>query len=111
MLARRLCYLGFAILAATAWLLIADMKGWVPAGTADAWTWTLVRAGGVCLGAGAALMLFSPLARELRRGHCVRCGRTTERGQVYCLDHLQETLHEYRDQTRERVLGPKGTRA
>lgn len=111
MVARRLCYFGLAILAVTAWLLVADLQGWLPPGVASAWTWPLIRAAAACFGGGIALMIASPLLRELRRGHCVRCGKRIERGQVYCLDHLQQTLNEYRDQTRAKVLGEKGSRA
>lgn len=111
MLARRLCYLGLAILAVTAWLLVADLRGWVPQGVASTWTWPLIRAAAICLGAGVAVAVLSPLMREFRRGRCVRCGKRTERGQVYCLDHLQQTLNEYRDQTRASFLGEKGSRA
>ena len=30
-------YLGIAILAVTAWLLLADAVGWIPAGSGDVW--------------------------------------------------------------------------
>jgi hypothetical protein len=109
-LGRTLRYLGIAILAVTAWLLMADAVGWIPAGSGDAWISRGVWAGGGCILVGILFGMMSPVGRELRRGHCVRCGVSIERGQTYCADHLQATVNEYRDQTREGVLGKTGRR-
>ena len=92
------------MLAVTAVLLLAEEAGWVETAGVDLWVWT-ARAGVCCLGVGLLLALLSPVGRELRRGRCVRCGVPVERGQTYCRDHLQAAVNEYRDQTRNGMLG------
>ena len=108
-MSRVLRFLGIAGVAGTVWLVIADAAGWIPSGTADPWIPRLLVAAGVLFAGGIALSALSPLGRELSRRRCVRCGTRIEPGQVYCRDHLQATLNEYRDRTRPGLLGrPRG---
>ena len=92
--------LGLAIWIATIWLALAQLAGVTSAKTADGWLWRGVWAGAAVLGAGLLAGILSPVSRELRRGHCARCGTRIERGQTYCRDHLQQTVNEYRDRQR-----------
>lgn len=95
---RTLRYLGLVVLAVSAWMLIAGEAGGVAAEVTDRWAVTLLQAGGALLVAGLLCALLAPFARWARRGHCMRCGERTERGQTYCMDHLRETVQEYQDQ-------------
>jgi hypothetical protein len=79
---------------------VAGEAAWIPAALVREWLGTLWKAGVIALGAGVLLAILSPIGREIRRGHCVRCGATIAKGQTYCLDHLQETVNEFRDRTR-----------
>jgi hypothetical protein len=92
--------LGLGIWVATIGLALAQLAGVIPAGTADVWLWRGVWAGAAVLGAGLLAGILSPVSRELRRGHCIRCGVRIERGQTYCHDHLQQAVNEYRDRQR-----------
>jgi hypothetical protein len=74
--------------------------GWIHEGTASRWGALALKYGGLCFAAGMLLALLAPIGREFRRGRCVRCGSAIERGQTYCMDHLQEAVNEYRDRTR-----------
>ena len=95
---RSLQTIGGILLVAAAWLFVAESFGWVPASVADAWGLKTLLAGAVCFGGGLVLTVTTPLARRLSGTRCVRCRRRIERGQTYCMDHLRETLNEYRDQ-------------
>ena len=96
-------YIGLVLLAALAWIVVADSTHWIPPGSLDSWIFP-VGAGGVgCIALGVLLGMLSPVARRMRQGRCVRCGGRTERGQTYCASHLQETVNEYRDNLRDRV--------
>jgi len=88
------------LLAAAAWLLIAGESGWVSAELADAWFGPVAKGGAAMLVLGIAAAMLAPVGRELRRGHCVRCGAATERGQSYCLDHMRESVNEAQDRIR-----------
>jgi hypothetical protein len=93
-------YLGLIALALTAWLVIADLAGWVGHGVSDAWISKGIVIGLVCFGAGTLLRLFSPLRREIGRERCVECGVPIERGHLYCRDHLKTALDQARDRVR-----------
>jgi len=107
---RSLRFLGLAVLAATAVLLTAESLGWIAPGSMNAWLLAGARIGLTCLGAGVVLGLMQPLRRRLRKGRCERCHAPTERGHPYCLDHLQQAINEYRDQTRTGMLRRPGSR-
>jgi hypothetical protein len=107
---RNFRYIGLAILAATAWMLIAVEAEWVPSGLPELVIPLLAGAGVVCLAAGLLLALITPLGQKLRRGRCTRCGAPIERGQSYCLDHLRETVNEYQDHARKREMYHPGRR-
>jgi len=83
---------------------MADAVQWIRPGSIDLWIWWSSRLGLTLLGAGLILRLLAPVGRELRRGRCVRCGTAIERGQTYCMDHLQATVNQYRDETRAGAL-------
>jgi hypothetical protein len=97
---RVLRYTGMSLLAAAACLAVAGEAGWVPTRVVHDGLGILWKAGLLSLGAGVLLAFLTPIGREIRRGHCVRCGAAIERGQTYCRDHLQEAVNEYRDRTR-----------
>lgn len=92
--------LGLGIWIATIGIALAQLAGVTPAGHVDVWLWRGAWAGTAILGLGLLAAILSPVSRELRRGHCVRCGTRVERGQTYCRDHLQQTVNEYRDRQR-----------
>ena len=101
---RSLLTLGSSLLLATLGLWIADAAGWIgPVGDA-AWTALIWKAGLAALAAGLVLRIFSPVRHKLAEGRCEVCGRTTERGHAYCLDHLRETVDSYRDRERDVFL-------
>jgi hypothetical protein len=109
---RSLRHLGLFILAATAWLLLADLAGWVPDGTSDRWTLRGIVIGLACLGAGTLLRLSVPLRREMGRPRCVHCGAPAEHGHRLCRDHLKAALDEARDRTRKTLqAGPDPKRS
>ena len=88
---------GVTLVAAAMCLAVATSAGWVPAESVDPWIAPGLLGGLGLAGAGVLLSLLSPLGRMLRRSRCVRCGAAIERGQTYCIDHLRETVAEYRD--------------
>ena len=95
---RSLRYLGLAMLAAAAWMMIAVEAAWIPSGLPELAIRPLAGAGVICFAAGLLLALFTTVSQKLSRGRCARCGAPIERGQSYCLDHLRETVNEYQDQ-------------
>jgi hypothetical protein len=99
-MSRTLRYLGWLILAATVWLVIADLAGWVPAGTSDRWARKGMVLGLGSLAAGMLLRIFLPIHREMGRDRCVHCGSPAEHGHHLCRDHLKAALDEARDRTR-----------
>ncbi len=103
-MSRSLRYLGMLALATAAWLAIAESAGWVAPAIADGWLRLAVRAGVVLLALGVLGTLVAPVGRALRRGRCVRCGVSIERGQTYCLDHLRRTVDEYNDRSRDQFV-------
>ena len=62
----------------------------------------LAGAGVICVAGGFVLSLFGRGMAAVVGRSCPRCGRRVARGRVYCDDHLQETINEYRDQLRNR---------
>lgn len=99
---RSLRYLGTLLFATTVWLLIAGSAGWVSEELANRLFRTVAGSGAVCLLGGFLLGLVGKLGWNRRRGRCVRCGAMTDRGQAYCLDHLLQTVADYRDQNPQR---------
>jgi membrane protein implicated in regulation of membrane protease activity len=101
--------LGLTILAAAMFLLIAGEAGVVEQRFVDLLFVRGLQAGGIAFLVGVALSLLAPFARMVRRGHCVRCGKSIERGQTYCHDHLKNAVQEYQDHVRDH-LGPSNPR-
>jgi hypothetical protein len=107
---RNLRYIGLAMLAATAWMLIAGEAEWLKSERLDMFLPTLAGVGAVSFGLGVLLSFLAPAGRKLLRGRCARCGTPIERGQSYCLDHLRETVGEYQERARRRDSGRPGRR-
>ena len=99
--------LGLVVLAAAAWVILAGEFGWISSGNADRLFEPLLYGGATLLAAGLLALLLAPLFTGLRRGRCVRCGASTERGQAYCLDHLRATVHEARDHVHDREMNQR----
>lgn len=98
---RRIRFFGLLVLAAAAWFPVAEEAGWIASDMGDRWFLPLAGLGGAVFVVGLLLGALDPARRWMSRGRCARCGAATERGQVYCLDHLRATVHEARDHTRE----------
>ena len=98
---RMLRFGGLALLAGSAWFLLAGEVGWLSAEIVEVWLAPLAKGGLAMLVIGFGLSLLAPVGRAMRRGHCVRCGASTERGQTFCLDHLKASLNEVQDRMRK----------
>jgi hypothetical protein len=61
----------------------------------------LLAAGAVSLAAGWIARAAGRATAGLVGRSCPRCGRRVKPGRVYCDEHLQETINEYRDNQRE----------
>jgi hypothetical protein len=94
---RRLFWLGSISLLATLALWVADAAELIPRAAVEDWSGITTKVGIVALAAALLLRLLAPVANRRQRGRCAVCGRSTERGHVYCLDHLQETVNATRD--------------
>ena len=100
---RRLRWLGSLLILVTVALWIAGAAAMIPESTDDHWSGLTLKAGMLALAGALVLRLLTPVANVMRNGRCAVCGRPTERGHTYCLDHLQETVNAYRDLSRNRV--------
>ena len=110
-MAKMLQWLGLLLLAGAAWFLIGGEAGWVDPGRLADWAVPMGQAGGVCLAVGLALRILARVMRRLSQSRCVRCSAPTERGQSYCLDHLQQSVNEARDAYhREQMFRPRRNR-
>ena len=94
---RGLFTLGSILILLTIGLWVAGVVDWLPSDMVDRWSALSLKGGLITLAAGAVLRLVSPVRRQVTRGRCAVCGCAIERGHVYCLDHLQETVNAYRD--------------
>jgi hypothetical protein len=102
-MARLLRTAGLTVIAAIACLALAESAGWVDGALVDPWIRPGFHLGVAALALGVLGAILGPLVRMVVRTRCVRCGIPIERGQVYCADHLKQTVAEYADQERERV--------
>jgi hypothetical protein len=64
--------------------------------------WIIAASGCVCLALGFLLSIASRGMAVMAGRSCPRCGKRVAPGRVYCEEHLQETINEYRDQQRNR---------
>jgi hypothetical protein len=94
------------LILATIALWVGDVVDLIPSRTDDQWSGITLRAGMVALIVAVLLRILTPIAGAIAGGRCSVCGRPTERGHTYCLDHLQETVNAGRDQARNRVVSP-----
>lgn len=97
---RRLLGLGLMLIVVTVGLWVAEVAVWIPASTEARWSGLTLRAGLIALGVGLVLRVLAPLAGLVPKERCTICGRGTERGHTYCLDHLQATVNATRDESR-----------
>jgi hypothetical protein len=100
---RRLFWVGSMLLLTTLALWVADAAEWIPRSADDRFSGLTLKVGIIALGAGLLLRILAPVASLRQKGRCTVCGQRTERGHVYCLYHLQETVNATRDLTH---LGP-----
>ena len=109
---RRLQGLGVMLIAVTVALWVAEVAAWIPESTDDRWSGLTLKAGLIALGASLALRILTPLAGLVPKGRCADCGRPTERGHTYCLDHLQAKVNATRDQSHSRAMSrPRASRS
>ena len=102
---RRLQGLGVFLIVATVGLWVAEVAGWIPRSTDDLWWGLTLKGAVIALGAGTLLRVVSPITgRMSSNGRCVVCGRSTERGHAYCLDHLRQTVDSMRDHAHEQEI-------
>lgn len=90
---------GVLIVAAVVYLAAAEVLSGAPDRKAF---WYIALAGAACAGAGLVLAIAGRGMAVLVGRSCPRCGRRVARGRVYCDEHLQETINEYRDQQRNK---------
>ncbi len=69
--------------------------------TNNALVQTLLIAGGACIALGILVRIAGRAAAGIAGRSCPRCGRRVKPGRVYCDEHLQETINEYRDRHRD----------
>jgi hypothetical protein len=100
---RRLLGLGVLLIVVTIGLWVAEVAAWIPASTDDRWSGLTLKAGVVTLGVGLVLWVLTPVAGMFPKERCRVCGRSTERGHTYCLDHLQAAVNAARDQSHNRM--------
>ena len=65
----------------------------------------LLLAGGAALAGGVVARMAGRATAGILSRSCPRCGRRVARGRVYCDEHLQETINEYRDRQRDEDRG------
>jgi len=101
-MARALLRLGGLLIVASVVYLAAAQ---VLTGAVDAKLFSIISVSGlVCVGTGFALSLAGRGMAAMVSRSCPRCGRRVAPGRVYCDEHLQETINEYRDQQRNKGL-------
>ena len=105
---RMLRWVGSILILTTVALWLADAASIIPSSTDDHWWHFTLKGGVLALGGALLLRMLRPVAKQIRQGRCTVCGHPTQRGHMYCLDHLQETVNAARDATHERsVARPK----
>ena len=90
---------GLLIVAAVVYLAAAQM---IRGAVNDRVFWAFAGAGATSVAIGIILAVFGRGVAAVVGRSCPRCGRRVARGRVYCDDHLQETINEYRDQERKK---------
>ena len=100
-MARALVRLGIVLIVASVVYLMAAQ---IVSGKPDNAMFMKVALGGAgCVAAGFLLSLTGRGVSAIVSRGCPRCGRRVGRGRVYCDEHLQETINEYRDEQRKRT--------
>jgi hypothetical protein len=108
---RRLFWVGSISILVTLGLWVADAAALIPRSADDRFSGLTLKVGIIALGVALLLRLLAPVANMRQRGRCAVCGHATERGHVYCLDHLQETVNATRDLSHTHPSsGPRTTR-
>lgn len=88
---------GIVIVADFLYLAIAEAFG---GGARPALFRNGLKIGGLGLALGFVFWLCGLGMAGIANRSCPRCGRRVARGKVYCDEHFQETINEYRDQQR-----------
>jgi hypothetical protein len=99
-MSRRFLTVGSMLMLATAALWLASSLHWLQAGDADVWSGIALKGALVALAVGVVTRVLAPVSYVLTQERCAVCGRPTERGHTYCLDHLMETVNVTRDKAR-----------
>ena len=102
--------IGLVVLAGAVWLFLGGQVGWIEPATSDHWGPLALKLSLGCLTGGVLLRMILPVGRKLRGSRCARCDHPTEPGHLYCRDHMKKAMDELRDQTREGMVGGRGTR-
>jgi len=88
---------GLIIAGALVYLAYGEVRG----GGADVVLFRrLLFGGAACIGLGVVFWILGRGAAGLAARACPRCGRRVARGLIYCEQHRQETINEYRDKQR-----------
>jgi hypothetical protein len=85
---------GLVIVGALVYLAWGEVRG----GGADTVLFRRLLLGGVlCVGLGVVVWVLGRGVAGIVARSCPRCGRRVGRGRIYCEEHRQETINEYRD--------------
>ena len=99
-MARALLRLGGLLIVASVVYLAAAQ---ILSGNVDRKLFSIIATAGVASMAIGLVLSIAGRGMAVMVGRsCPRCGRRVAPGRVYCEDHLQETINEYRDQQRDR---------
>ena len=90
-MASSLVKLGCVLVAAALVALLLAEISLLPIPAQSEWISTGLVAGAGLAGLGLLLGVMGRMGRRVLPSRCSRCGRTVERGQVYCADHLKLT--------------------
>jgi len=90
---------GLLIVGALLYLVIWDI---FLGGADNALARRLLLAGGASLAGGVVARMAGRATAGILGRSCPRCGRRVARGRVYCDEHLQETINEYRDRQHDK---------
>ena len=100
---RRLLMIGAILMFATATIWLGGAVDWIQGPAADEWSGLTLKGALLAFAVAVVVRFVSPVAKVITTDRCTVCGRPTQKGHTYCLDHLQETVNQTRDLARERI--------